>query len=150
MSPLPRHRPRQLSLGPLEAEILAIIWAKSGATVKEIHDHILADPDRDLTQASVTTVLQRLAKKGWLRREAIQSGKTRQVYQWQPTVSQQEAQALTAHQQLQSFLAVGSPDIVAAFADSLDVADLDKLDAIAARLRTLRHAQDSQSEEKDA
>ncbi|MBE9159261.1 BlaI/MecI/CopY family transcriptional regulator [Nodosilinea sp. LEGE 06152] len=143
MSPLPRHRPHQLSLGPLEAEILAIIWAKGGATVKEIHDHILADPDRDLTQASVTTVLQRLAKKGWLRRETVQregAGKLRQVYCWQPTVSQQDARLLTAHQQLQSFLAIGSPDIVAAFADSLDVAALDKLDAIADRLRTLRDA----------
>jgi predicted transcriptional regulator len=138
MSPLPRHRPRQLSLGPLEAEILAIIWARGSATVKEIHDHILADPDRDLTQASVTTVLQRLANKGWLRREAIPQAKTRQVYRWLPTVSQPEAQALTAHQQLQSFLAVGSPDIVAAFADSLDADELEKLDAIAARLRTLR------------
>ncbi|WP_017300155.1 BlaI/MecI/CopY family transcriptional regulator [Nodosilinea nodulosa] len=141
MSPLPRHRPHQLSLGPLEAEILAIIWAKGGATVKDIHDHILADPDRDLAQASVTTVLQRLAKKGWLRREVIQPekpGKLRRVYQWQPTVSQQEAKLLTAHQQLQSFLAIGSPDIVAAFADSLDTAELDQLDAIASRLRALR------------
>ena len=69
MSPLPRHRPRQLSLGPLEAEILAIIWARGRVTAKEIHDHILADPDRDLALASVTTVLQRLAKKGWLNRE---------------------------------------------------------------------------------
>jgi predicted transcriptional regulator len=149
MSPLPRHRPHQLSLGPLEAEILAIIWAKGGATVKDIHDHILADPDRDLTQASVTTVLQRLAKKGWLRREAIQPEKTRRVYRWQPTVSQQEAQALTAHQQLQSFLAVGSPDIVAAFADSLDRAELEQLDAIAARLRALRHIQGPTAEGKE-
>lgn len=143
MSPLPRYRPRQLSLGPLEAEILAIIWTKGGATVKDIHDHILADPDRDLAQASVTTVLQRLAKKGWLRREAIQqekSGRFRRVYQWQPTVSQREAKLLTAHQQLQSFLAIGSPDIVAAFADSLDTAELDQLDAIADRLRALRNA----------
>jgi predicted transcriptional regulator len=143
MSPLPRHRPHQLSLGPLEAEILAIIWAKGGATVKEIHDHILADPDRDLAQASVTTVLQRLAKKGWLQREVIKpekAGQRRRFYQWQPTVSQQEAKLLTAHQQLQSFLAIGSPDIVAAFADSLDAAELDQLDAIAARLRALRHA----------
>lgn len=138
MSPLPRHRPHQLSLGPLEAEILAIVWAKGGATVKDIHDHMMADPDRDLTQASVTTVLQRLAKKGWLRREIIRQEKTRRLYHWQPTVSQHEAQALTAHQQLQSFLAVGSPDIVAAFADSLDVAELEQLDAIAARLRALR------------
>jgi predicted transcriptional regulator len=144
MSPLPRHRPRQLSLGPLEAEILAIIWARGSATVKEIHDHILADPDRDLTQASVTTVLQRLAKKGWLRREATlqgEGGRSRRVYCWQPTVSQQEANVLMAHQQLQGFLAVGSPDLVAAFADSLDIAELDQLDAIAARLRALRHAQ---------
>lgn len=144
MAPLPRHRPRQLSLGPLEAEILAIIWARGSATVKEIHDHILADPDRDLTQASVTTVLQRLAKKGWLRREAKpqgEGGRTRRVYCWQPTVSQQEANVLTAHQQLQSFLAVGSPDLVAAFADSLDIAELDQLDAITARLRALRQAQ---------
>jgi predicted transcriptional regulator len=142
MSPLPRHRPHQLSLGPLEAEILAIIWAQDGATVKDIHDYILADPDRELAQASVTTVLQRLAKKGWLRRVTIQqdrSGKLRRVYQWQPTVSQREAKLLTAHQQLQNFLALGSPDIVAAFADSLDTAELDQLDAIAARLRTLRH-----------
>ena len=150
MAPLPRHRPRQLSLGPLEAEILAIIWAKGSATVKEIHDQILSDPDRDLTQASVTTVLQRLAKKGWLRREAIppqESGRSRRVYRWRPTVSQQEARVLTAHQQLQSFLAVGSPDLVAAFADSLDVAELDQLDAIASRLRALRSAQPPSSRE---
>ncbi|NJL87400.1 MAG: MarR family transcriptional regulator [Leptolyngbyaceae cyanobacterium SM1_1_3] len=129
MSPLPRHRPHQLSLGPLEAEILAILWTKRSATAKEIHAHILADPDRDLTQASVTTVLQRLAKKGWLRREAKPQGAgghTRRVYFWQPTVFQQEVNVLAAHQQLQSFLAVGSPDLVAAFADSL---------------RALRHAQ---------
>ena len=56
-------------------------------------------------------------------------------------VSQQEANVLAAHQQLQSFLAVGSPDLVAAFADSLDIAELDQLDAIAARLRALRHTQ---------
>jgi predicted transcriptional regulator len=152
MSPLPRHRPRQLSLGPLEAEILAIIWAQGRATAKEIHDHILADPDRDLALASVTTVLQRLTKKGWLRREAIppeESGHSRRVYGWQPTVSQREAKMLTAHQQLQSFLAVGSPDLVAAFADSLDGADLDKLDAIAARLRALRHHQSSNQGEEE-
>ena len=67
MAPLPRHRPHQLSLGPLEREILEIIWAQGGATVREIHDQILADPNRDLSQASVTTVLQRLVKKGWLQ-----------------------------------------------------------------------------------
>jgi len=144
MAPLPLNRPQQLSLGPLEREILAILWTQKAATVKEIHDAILADPDRDLTQASVTTVLQRLAKKGWVKRRAERqslSGKPRRVYVWEPKVSRQEADVLTAHQQLQDFLAVGTPDLVAAFADSLDRTDLDKLDAIAQRLRQLRQAQ---------
>jgi predicted transcriptional regulator len=57
---------------------------------------------------------------------------------------------LTAHQQLQSFLAIGSPDIVAAFADSLDAADLDKLDAIAARLRALRQSPKNSTPGKEA
>lgn len=144
MAPLPLNRPQQLSLGPLEREILSILWTQGAATVKVIHDTILADPDRDLAPASVTTVLQRLAKKGWVQRRAerqVTAGKPRRVYVWQPRVSRQEATMLTAHQQLQDFLAVGTPDIVAAFADSLDRTDLDKLDAIAQRLRHLRQGQ---------
>jgi predicted transcriptional regulator len=145
MAPLPAKRPQQLSLGPLEAEILAILWAQGAATVKAIHSHILADPDRDLAQASVTTVLQRLAKKGWVTRKAVRQGdvgKARRAYLWRPTVSQQESEMLLAHQQLQGFLAIGTPDIVAAFADSLDNTDVDKLDAIAQRLRSLRQARE--------
>ncbi len=150
MSPLPRHRPQQLSLGPLEQEILAILWAKGAATVKDIHDHILADPNRDLAQASVTTVLQRLAKKGWVRREVARLGqaeKARKGYLWQAELSQQEATALRAHKQLEDFLAIGSPDVVAAFADSLDSTAVERLDEIAQRLRDLRQAQNADQEE---
>jgi predicted transcriptional regulator len=141
MAPLPINRPQHLSLGPLEREILTILWAQGSATVKAIHATILADPDRDLAPASVTTVLQRLAKKGWVNRRAERqatSGKPRRVYVWEPKLSRHEANMLTAHQQLQDFLAVGTPDLVAAFADSLDRTDLDQLDAIAQRLRQLR------------
>ena len=67
MSPLPEYRPQKLSLGTLETEILEIIWDFGQATVKQIHDHILADPERELAYASVTTVLNRLTKKGWLK-----------------------------------------------------------------------------------
>jgi hypothetical protein len=40
MTPLPDYRPKQLSLGPLEAEILNIVWELGSATVKDIHDRI--------------------------------------------------------------------------------------------------------------
>ena len=66
MCPLPNYRPQKLSLGPLEAEILEIVWSLGTATVKDVHQKILANPDRELAYTSVTTVLRRLSEKGWL------------------------------------------------------------------------------------
>ncbi len=133
MTPLPPYRPHQLSLGPLEAETLEIIWDLEIATAKAIHERLLADPERELAYASVMTVLRRLTKKGWLRCDRSQ-----RAFCWQPTVTRERARALQAHQRLQSFLAVGNPDTMAALADALDTASLDRLEAIAARLRELR------------
>jgi predicted transcriptional regulator len=130
---LPKPRPRQLSLGPLEREILEILWQLESATVKEIHDRILADPDRELAYASVTTVLNRLTSKGWLACD-----RHGRAFHWRPLVSREEAHMLQAHDQLHRFLAVSNPDVVAAFADDLDVASLEQLDAITQRLKAAR------------
>jgi len=137
MTPLPKYRPKQLSLGPLEAEILNIIWELGNATVKDVHEKILADPDRELAYTSVTTVLRRLTEKGWLlcnRRE--------RTFTWQPRVTRTEAQALKAYEHLHQFLAVGNPDVVAAFADSLDQASIEQLEAIAQRIQAARKARE--------
>jgi predicted transcriptional regulator len=133
MSALPNHRPKQLSLGPLETEILHIIWDIGVATAKEVHDLILSDPDRELTYSSVITVLTRLVKKGWLA-----SDKRGKILFWEPLVSRSEAQSLDAFNQLNRFLEVGNADIVAAFADELDRASVDQIDAIAQRLKAIR------------
>src|SRR5918997_1623358 len=130
MVPLPNYRPKQLSLGPLETEILNIVWELSSATVKDVHERILADPDRELAYTSVTTVLRRLAQKGWLACD-----RSERTFQWRPLVSRQEARALEAYEQLQRFLAVGNPDIVLAFADSLDQVSLEQLEAISQRIQ---------------
>lgn len=137
MVPLPNHRPRQLSLGPLEAEILKIIWARGSVTVKDVHDHILANPNRELAYASVTTVLNRLTQKGWLACD-----KQNRSFIWHPLVSEAQAQALQAYEQLNQFLAVGNPDIVAAFADSLDQGSIEQLEAIAQKLQVIRKARE--------
>lgn len=139
MSSLPQPRPKHLSLGPLETEILEILWQLGSATVKDIHDRILADPDRELAYASVTTILRRLTEKGWL-----DCDRQDRAFRWYPVVSRSQAQALQAHDQLQRFLAVGNPDVVAAFADELDRASVDKLDAIAQRLKAARQAREEQ------
>ena len=137
MVPLPKHRPKQISLGPLETEILQIIWQLGSATVKDIHDRILDDPDRELAYASVTTVLNRLSKKGWLA-----CNKQERSFVWQPLVSAAEAQALQAYEQLNQFLAVGKPEVVAAFADSLDHASIAQLEAIGQKLQAIREARE--------
>lgn len=135
MAPLPNYRPKHLSLGPLETEVLQIVWELSCATVKDVHERILADPNRELAYTSVTTVLRRLTQKGWLTCE-----KQGRAFCWKPLISQQEAQVIKAHDQLNRFLAVGNPDIVAAFADSLDTASVEQIEAISLRLQAIRRA----------
>lgn len=137
MVPLPNHRPRQLSLGPLETEILSIVWKLGTVTVKDVHEQILTDPDRELAYTSVTTVLRRLTQKGWLACD-----RNERIFQWRPLVSQPEAQALMAFEKLSQFLEVGNPDVVAAFADSLDQTSIEQLDAIAHRLQAIRQARE--------
>ncbi len=133
MTFLPDYRPKQLSLGPLEQEILNIVWDLGQATVKAVHDQILADPDRELAYTSVTTVLNRLTKKGWLRCE-----KEGRAFTWIPLISRQQAETIKAYDQLNEFLAVSNPDMVAAFADQLDTASIERLEAIASRLKAIR------------
>jgi predicted transcriptional regulator len=133
MMPLPNYRPKQLSLGPLEAEILNIIWELGSATVKEVHERILADPNRELAYTSVTTVLRRLTKKGWLACD-----QNERAFCWRPLVSRSEAQVLKAYDQLHQFLAVSNPDVIASFADSLDSGSLEQIEAISQRLESVR------------
>ncbi len=139
MAPLPNYRPQNLSLGPLETEVLKLVWELESATVKDIHDKILSNPDRELAYTSVTTVLNRLTQKGWL--ECDKQGRS---FVWYPLLSAAEAQAIQAYEQLQQFLAVGNPDVVAAFADSLDRASIEQIAAISQRLQAIRKAQEEQ------
>ena len=133
MAPLPQYRPKKMSLGPLESEILAIVWKLKVVTVKKVHDEILKDPDRELAYTSVTTVLQRLTRKGWLK-----CSKKGKAFSWQAKVSQEQARALYSYEKLNGFLAVSNPDVVASFADSLDTASLEQIEAIAERLNDIR------------
>jgi predicted transcriptional regulator len=128
--------PHQLSLGPLEQEVLGILWDRQQVSVREIQEIILADPYRELTAASITTVLQRLAKKGWVSRR-----KEGGVFVWQALISRDRAQALQAEDRLQQFLSIGSnPEVVAAFADRLDSASFDQLERLTAQIKQARQA----------
>ncbi|NJR14802.1 MAG: CopY family transcriptional regulator [Calothrix sp. CSU_2_0] len=137
MNPLPNHRPKKLKLGKLEAEILDIVFSLGVATAREIYERIMTDPERELTYSSVATILDRLTKKGWLV-----SDTTNHQHSWQPLISREEAQILQVHEELQKFLEVGNPDIVAAFADHLDEATCEQINAIAKLVEAARKARE--------
>lgn len=139
MAFLPQHKPKKLSLGPLETEILEIVWKLETVTVKNVHEYILKDPNRELAYTSVTTVLRRLTQKGWLK-----CSKKGRAFSWQALVSREQAQAIQSYERLNGFLAVSNPDVVASFADSLDAASLEQIKEIAARLNTIRRQREEQ------
>lgn len=129
----PPYRPQNLSLGPLEAEIVEILWTLGPTSATAVHQHILEDIDRELTYSSVSTVLKRLIKKGW-----VSCDRQQRVHIWRPLISQEQANILQAHDQFHRFLAVGSPEVVAAFADTLDDESLAQMDAIAQKIQAAR------------
>ncbi|MGB7085265.1 MAG: BlaI/MecI/CopY family transcriptional regulator [Phormidesmis sp.] len=144
MASLPSYQPKTLSLGPLETEIIEILWQLGPTSATAVHQHILADIDRELTYSSVSTVLKRLVKKGW-----VKCDRENRVHIWRSLISQQQADILNAHAHLHRFLAVGSPEIVAAFADALDDDSLAQIDAIAQKVQAARQARAKATEPED-
>ena len=141
----PSYCPQNLFLGPLEAEIVEILWQLGPTSATAIHRHILEDINRELTYSSVSTVLKRLSKKGW-----VSCDRQKRIHIWRPRISQEQAKILKAHDQLYRFLAIGSPEVVAAFADMIDDESLAQIDAIAQKIKAARQIRErAQQNPKD-
>lgn len=55
------------SLGPLEADIMQVVWKIQKATVQDVYDEL--SKDRNIAYNTVMTVMTRLAQKGVLKRQ---------------------------------------------------------------------------------
>ena len=56
-------------LSPAETEILRLVWQSENATVQKVCDSL--PPARNITYATVQTLLRRLEKKGYLKHKTI-------------------------------------------------------------------------------
>ena len=73
-------------LGPLEAEVMDILWDVPHASVRTVTERLNSTrPDRPLAYTTVMTVMSRLAEKGLLLRTLV--GKT---YAYRAQCSQEE------------------------------------------------------------
>lgn len=62
-----RNDPLEAILGPLEQDVMDVVWRLSDATVRDVHS-VLAT-DRRIAYTTVMTTMTRLASKGLLRRD---------------------------------------------------------------------------------
>ena len=65
MTPRRKHSMADV-LGPLEAEIMDVVWDRGEVTVRDVHETLNAD--RRLAYTTVMTTLGRLADKGLVKR----------------------------------------------------------------------------------
>lgn len=114
---------RGRSLGPLESEVMDILWrAVAPLTVREMLDALT---ERELAYTTVMTVLDNLHRKGWVER-----GLDGRAYRYRPRSSREEhvgrlmTEALSAaadqHAALARFVENMSPEEAAALRAILD------------------------------
>src|SRR5688500_15904717 len=78
-----RRQPLADVLGPLEAEVMDIVWDKRDATVRDVH-RALADKRR-IAYTTVMTTMGRLTEKGLLKRVEEQP-----AHHYSPAVSREQ------------------------------------------------------------
>ena len=71
------------SISPAETQILCLIWQLKQATVQQVLDNL--PKERDITYATVQTLLRRLEKKGYIKH--ISKGK---AHLFSPAVKQKD------------------------------------------------------------
>jgi predicted transcriptional regulator len=84
-------------LGPLETEIMRLLWEDKRSTVKKVHRSL--SQQRDIAYTTVMTTMSRLAEKGVLNRQ-----RDGLAYVYTPAISDEEFVSLVVSQVLDGLL----------------------------------------------
>lgn len=77
-----RNDPLESLLGPLEQDVMDVVWRLGDATVRDVHDQLAAA--RKIAYTTVMTTMTRLAAKGLLRRDTAGL-----AHRYRPSVSRE-------------------------------------------------------------
>lgn len=113
-------------LGPLEHEILDVLWVRSRASGKEIFADI--NGRRSIALTTVLTVLKRLVAKGLVKKVKGES-----VYLYAPAYTKDEFVREVSAEVLKDIFEISTSGVTAAFVDMLaqeDPSELDRLSAL--------------------
>lgn len=84
-------------LGPLETEIMQLLWQDERSTVKKVHRRL--SQQREIAYTTVMTTMSRLAEKGVLNRQ-----REGLAYVYTPAISEEEFVSLVVRQVLDGLL----------------------------------------------
>lgn len=124
----------QGTLGPLETEIMQVVWANGAATTGDVHQQLLRR--RDIAYTTVMTVMGNLTRKGLLERRL--EGR---AYLYRATVTPQEltrSQVAKVMGTLLDRFAEPAISYLISKLDAIDEARLAELEAEVSRLRRQR------------
>jgi predicted transcriptional regulator len=111
-----RRQPLAEVLGPLEADIMEVVWAHEEVTVRDVHRALSGQ--RDIAYTTVMTTLGRLADKGLLRRIESQP-----AHRYLPLVSKEQYAASTVHSVVDWLVSHFPDPAVAYFVDRVEEED---------------------------
>jgi predicted transcriptional regulator len=127
-----RNEPLEALLGPLEQEVMDVVWRRGETTVRAVHDDLAAR--RTIAYTTVMTTMTRLATKGLLTRDTEGL-----AHRYRPAVSR-ERYARSAVNDVMSWLLERYPEpAVSYLADvvhDVDDVSLEELRAAVERRRS--------------
>lgn len=112
-------------IGHLEQDLLETLWKDGSCTGKEIHARIKSR--RDIALTTVLTVLERLVKKG-----LVKKAKGQTVYGYMSACTKEEFAKRLSGDVLKGIIGISASGAAASFVDMLGSADPDELDRLSA------------------
>ena len=129
---VPTRERRQLMLGPLEIQVMEVVWNCGESSVRDVVEKL----DTRLAYTTVMTTLDRLFKKGLLDRH-----KAERAFVYTPRLSSQEWERRRAGDLVAGFLAGPQPArelLLSSLVDAVGRHDALLLDALEERIRNKR------------
>jgi len=121
-----------MSLGDLQSDILGSLQKLGKASVREVMEEI--GGDREIAYTTVSTVLDRLYRKGLVKRtKTIGRGGTRYLYSYAATANTRTS---LVRRSLDQLVSAFGPSIVPTIYDNLDLISKEKASTIRKKINT--------------
>ncbi len=107
--------------GELEEKVMEVLWKKGNGTVREVRESL----KEDLAHTTVMTILDRLYKKGYLKREKEGKG-----YRYFPVVSKEEFEKILTEKVLVELIKSSPEATIAAFEGAVENLSQEEIEKI--------------------